>query len=241
MHEPDSIKERLSRTREHDYLGDALLGGIDGCVTTFAIVAGVVGGGFGSVVALAIGLSNLLADGFSMAISNYHASKSLEDHLNQKRNEELHHIDTVPEGEREEIRQIFSQKGFEGEVLEKIIETITADVDVWVDTMIQEEHGLPLEAPRPFKSAWVTFLSFLFVGLMPLLPFFYIYNNMKLSFTLSCITTGFAFLAIGIVKGYLLKMPLFKEAMSVLVMGATAAGVAYGVSYCVSTYFGSFI
>lgn len=241
MHEPESIKERLRASREHDYLGDAILGGIDGCVTTFAIVAGTVGGGFTSVVALALGLSNLIADGFSMAVSNYHASKSLSDHLKQKRQEELDHIDTIPDGEREEIREIFRQKGFEGDILEQIVETITSDVDIWVDTMIQEEHGLPLEAPKPFHSAMVTFLAFLFVGLMPLIPFFYVYNNIELSFKISCFATALSFFSIGLIKGYLLKLSLIKEALSVLFMGGAAALLSYFTSHYVSAYFGTFI
>lgn len=237
MHDPEHISKRLQESNDEDYLGDAVLGGIDGCVTTFAIVAGTVGGGFGAIVALALGLSNLVADGFSMAISNYHASKSLHDKLKQKRQEEHHHIQVIPEGEKEEIRQIFAAKGFEGEVLEEIVKTITSDVDTWVDTMIQEEHGLPLEVPHPFKSAWVTFCSFLLVGIFPIIPFFYVYANVHTSFVWSCILTAGAFIGIGLFKGYVLKINMIKEAASVLFMGGGAALLAYGISFWVSSYF----
>ncbi len=241
MHHPETITKRLQAANHQSNLGDALLGGIDGCVTTFAIVAGVVGGGFGSIAALALGLSSLVADGFSMAVSNYHAAKTKFDNLEQTRLEEHHHIEVIPEGEREEIRQIFANKGFEGDILDEIVKTITSNKELWVDTMIQEEHGLPLEENHPFRSAVVTFFSFIVVGLMPLLPFFYIYANVQLSFQLSCVATTLSFLTIGIIKGSLLKQPIFKEALSVLLMGGSAAGLAYGISYFVSQYFGAFI
>lgn len=237
MHEPDHISHRLKQSNDNEYLGDAVLGGIDGCVTTFAIVAGTVGGGFGMVVALALGLSNLVADGFSMAISNYHASKSMHDKLKQKRLEEHHHIKVIPEGEREEIRQIFAAKGFEGEVLEEIVKTITSDVEVWVDTMIQEEHGLPLQVPHPFRSAWITFCSFIAVGLMPIFPFFFVYNNIHTTFIWSCILTASSFMGIGLFKGYMLKISMIKEALSVLLMGGGAAILAFAISHYVAIYF----
>src|SRR3712207_5732700 len=70
-HRPKVVQRRLAERRRPSYLGDAILGGIDGCVTTFAVVSGAVGAGFSSVVIIVLGVANLLADGFSMAVSNY--------------------------------------------------------------------------------------------------------------------------------------------------------------------------
>jgi hypothetical protein len=67
---PKVVQGRLAERRRPSYLADAILGGIDGCVTTFAVVAGAVGSGFTSVVIIVLGVTNLLADGFSMAASN---------------------------------------------------------------------------------------------------------------------------------------------------------------------------
>lgn len=240
-HTPESIRKRLRDTQRSHYLGDGILGGIDGCITTFAIVAGTVGGGFTSIVALALGMSNLIADGISMAVSNYQATSSLASKLKQVRKQEILHINLVPEGEREEIRQIFAAKGFEGETLEKIVETITSDVDQWVDTMIKEEHGLPLQTPNPFKSAWITFIWFFLVGLVPLIPFFFISMNLETSFMVSCLLTGGAFIGIGIVKGVILKGSLVKEAFSVLLTGGSAAVISFGVSHWITAYYGAFL
>lgn len=236
-HLPHNIEKRLTTRNSPDYFADAVLGGIDGCVTTFAIVAGTMGGGFEPLVALALGLSNLIADGFSMAISNYQATSSLHTKVRQTRLEEEYHIDVVPEGEREEIRQLFAQKGFTGDVLEEIVNIITADKKIWIDTMLQEEHGLPLNAPNPLMSAWVTFVSFCIVGLMPLLPFFWLIQETALSFKLSCLCTAVAFLGIGFAKGAVLKTSLIKEGFEVLLFGGLAACMAFAVSYWVTVGF----
>lgn len=74
---------------EYRYLPEFVYGGIDGAITTFAVVSGVVGAGLGSAIVLILGFANLFADGFSMAVSNYLSTKSEQElngkHAHQKR------------------------------------------------------------------------------------------------------------------------------------------------------------
>ena len=154
QHSPDAIRLRLANAPAHGYLGDAVLGAIDGCVTTFAIVAGAVGAGFSGGVVVILGFANLVADGFSMAVSNYLGTKSERERIENIRLAEERQIDEIPEGEREEIRQIFMGKGFVGEVLEKIVATITANRRLWVETMVREEFGMAITGRRPAKAAF---------------------------------------------------------------------------------------
>lgn len=226
-HTPEAISKRLDRDTEHSYLGDAVLGAIDGCVTTFALVSGVVGAGFSHEVALVLGSANLLADGLSMAVSNYQGSKSNVEYVEEARRREERHIELVPDGEREEVRQIFAAKGFEGEVLEKIVEVITSDRDLWVDTMLQEELGLQLDSPDPYRAAAVTFVAFVCVGLLPLLPFFIPWFGGEGRFMASAGITAAAFAGIGMLRGRLTGRSLLKSGLETLALGGLAATTAF--------------
>ena len=139
QHTPDAIAVRLAARKPPSYVGDAVLGAIDGCVTTFAVVSGVVGANLPQKIALILGLANLCADGFSMAVSNYQKAASELQRIAQAGRIEARHIEEVPEGEREEIRQLFAQKGFTGALLEDIVAVITQDRKRWVETMLTEE------------------------------------------------------------------------------------------------------
>lgn len=228
-HEPDAIRRRLAVPPSPSYLRDSILGGIDGCVTTIAVVASVAGAGLPGVVAFVLGLSSLVADGFSMAVSNYQAVKSDHDARARLREQEDRHIRLDPGGEREEIRQIFRAKGFDGEVLEQIVETLTADDRVWIDTMIQEEHGLALQGPSPLKAGAATFAMFLLVGATPLLPFLLPLLQGQAYFFASGAVAVLALFGIGWVKGWVLDMSRIKAGGETLLMGGGAALVAFAI------------
>jgi VIT1/CCC1 family predicted Fe2+/Mn2+ transporter len=238
-HHPDAIRHRLAQPREHSVLGDAVLGGIDGCVTTFAVVAGAVGAGFDNVVIVVLGFANLFADGFSMAVSNYLGTKSRREEVEQTRRMEHRHIETVPEGEREEIRQIFAKKGFEGQTLEKIVEVITQNRKLWVDTMVTEEFGLQLEGVHPVRAAVATFLAFFGVGLIPLLPFLVPALGQDSRFVTSAVFTAVAFAAVGMVKGRVLGRSVLRGGAETLLTGGVAAALAYLVGAWLRQLFGA--
>lgn len=229
-HLPEAVRGRLAGQKRHGYMGDAVLGGVDGCVTTFAVVAGSVGAGFPAVVVIILGFANLIADGFSMAVSNYLNTKSQGEAVEKARRMENRHIDQIPEGEREEIRQIFAGKGFEGEVLEKIVQVITGDRNLWVETMLVEELGLQIEGPRPLRAGLATFVAFGVVGLVPLLPFLLPGAVMAADrFGASAIMTAVAFAGVGLIKGYVVERPILRSGAETLFIGGGAAALAYGI------------
>lgn len=226
-HEPQAIRRRLAGENRPSYLRDAILGGIDGCVTTVAVVASVAGAGLPGVVAFVLGLSSLVADGFSMAVSNYQAVKSDNDARLRLREREARHIDVAPEGEREEIREIFRRKGFADETLERIVQTITANPRLWVDTMVQEEYGMALRGPSPVKAGGATFAVFIGLGMLPLLPFLLPFLAGYEYFLASGLLTAVALFLIGWVKGAVLGMSRLRAGMETLLMGGGAALLAF--------------
>ena len=228
-HSPGAISARLATRKTAGYLGDAVLGAIDGCVTTFAVVAAAVGGGFSGNVIIVLGFANLIADGFSMAVSNYLGTKSQHEEIENARADERRHIEEIPEGEREEIRQIFAGKGFAGEVLETIVTVITADRKLWVETMVTEELGLDGGKRSPRRAALATFVAFLCVGLLPLIPYLVPLLDHSRQFVASAVMTGVAFAAIGVAKGMLLRRSVLRSGLETLLTGGGAAALAFFV------------
>jgi vacuolar iron transporter family protein len=238
-HRPEAVRARLEKGGRQSYVGDAVLGGIDGCVTTFAVVAGAVGGGFSGLVVIVLGLANLLADGFSMAVSNYQGTKSERERVEGARRSEESQIEQIPEGEREEVRQIFARKGLEGEVLEQVVRVITNDRKLWVDTMLTEELGLELDGPRPLRAAAATFAAFLAVGVVPLIPFLYPAGSLDARFAASAVLAAVAFFGVGMVKGFTLGRRAIRSGFGTLISGGSAAMLAYLVGSWLRMVFGA--
>jgi vacuolar iron transporter family protein len=229
-HTPSAIRERLLAGPEHSYLRDFIYGAIDGTVTTFAVVAGVSGAELAPSIIIILGLANVFADGFSMAVSNFLASRAELQVRKKARREEESHIRTVPEGEREEIRQIFASKGFTGDDLEKAVRVITSDMDRWVDTMLKEELGMPLEMPSPIKAALATFVAFVVVGLMPLWTFFVdllLPGTIANPFLVSSVLTAVTFFTVGALKGKYVEEPWYLSGLETLAVGGCAAFLAF--------------
>jgi VIT1/CCC1 family predicted Fe2+/Mn2+ transporter len=209
-----------------------VFGAMDGTVTTFAIVAGVQGAGLSPAVVVVLGLANLLADGFSMGLGNFLGARAELLATERARRMEERHIDTVPDGEREEVRQIFAAKGFSGADLERVVDVITADRRVWIDTMLREEHGLNLDTPPAWRSGLATFLAFVAVGAFPLLAFLWALfapASVTRPFLWSAVMTGAAFFLVGVTKARVVEQSALRGGLETLLMGGAAAGLAYGV------------
>lgn len=227
-HSLKAIHDRIHSKNKNSYVSDWILGGIDGAVTTFAIVAGVVGAALESQIIIILGLANLLADGFSMAASNYSAVKSDADDVKRLWAMEKEHIRDVPEGEREEIRQIMIGKGLTGDALEQTVDAICANEDTWIETMLVEEFGVLPESRNPVWAGMATFSAFLVCGAVPLVPFVFDVAN---PFPWAIAATGAVFFAIGAGKSLWALTPWYRSGLETLAIGMAAAGVAYGVSY----------
>jgi len=214
-----------------NYLREFVYGGIDGAVTTFAVVAGAVGANLDPAIIIILGFANLLADGFSMSVGAYLSSKSDQERYDKHKAVEYWEVEHLPEIERQEIEEIYRAKGFNGQLLQQVVDVITSDKDRWVDEMMKDELQMMEETKSPLKIGLATLISFIIVGFIPLM--IYVYDYFKVThfdvFLWTSIFTGLAFAVIGWMKSYVNQTNLFKSIGETLGLGFLAALVAYYV------------
>jgi VIT1/CCC1 family predicted Fe2+/Mn2+ transporter len=216
-HTPEAIRTRLEAPLRVSYLRDWIYGGIDGSVTTFAVVTGVGGADLSIRVVLILGIANLLADGFSMAASNYLGTHTERQEAEALWVREQRHIDTDAAGEREEVRQIFAAKGFAGEDLERAVGIVTSNEERWIELMLAEEYGLARAKRSASRAALATFSAFVLCGLVPLLPFLI---RLPHPFVFSIIMTACVFFAIGSARSGWLLSSWWRAGIETLFMGS---------------------
>jgi len=217
------------------HFDDFVYGSIDGAVTTFAIVAGVMGASLSSGIILILGFANLFADGFSMAAANYQASKARNEFVEMKRKQEEWEIENLEEEEKNEIRDIYKKKGFKDELLEEVVRIITSRKKVWIDTMMKEELGLVENEKNPMHSSISTFVGFNVIGIIPLIPFIvFMITGIDVNseaFVYSIISILAAFFLVGMIKGKIVKKSKIRSGTNTIIIGSIAAVVAYMVGY----------
>lgn len=223
-HSLHEIKRRIGAPPGRGVLRDLVYGAIDGSVTTFAIVAGVAGAGLSPLIIVALGLANVLADGFSMAAGNYSGTKAELDDMKRLRQVEARHLRDHRDGELLELREILRGKGLQGEVLVAATAAIAENEEAWIQLMMEGEYGLAAVDPHPWKAALATFLAFLIAGMIPLLPFLL---GLDEAFRLSVIATLLEFFAIGALKARWSLVGWWRSGLETLAIGAVAAGLAY--------------
>ena len=236
-HRPDKIRERISAKGGESTLADAVLGGVDGIVTTFAVVAGSVGGQFSTAVIIVLGMANLIADGFSMAVSNYLSTRSRQEEVDKAKEDESWQIERYPLGEYREVREIFARKGFHGPTLDRIVDVITRNRDVWIDTMLEEELYLQKIRVSPGHAAMVTFIAFVVFGSIPLIPFLLPVFPPEHLFLVSSGLSGVAFAILGVWKGWMLNRPPIRSGLQTFLIGSSAATLAYSVGIVLNLLF----
>lgn len=216
------------------YLPEFVYGGIDGLVTTFAVVAWATWANLDLSVVLILGFANLFADGFSMSVGAYLANKSEHDTYKKNLAIEYREIVHLREKEIQEIRDIYLAKWFEGELLEQVVAKIIEDDDRRVDVMMKEELGLNEPDKKPLLVWASTLISFVVIWLIPLLTYVVSYISEidpATLFPLSIGLTALWFLGIGWMKSYVNQTSHRKAMLETVILWGLAAGVAYYVGF----------
>jgi VIT1/CCC1 family predicted Fe2+/Mn2+ transporter len=237
-HDPNFIAESMTKPPEEhggassQYVGDFIYGGLDGVVTTFAVVSGVAGAALGTDVILILGLANLFADGFSMATGAYLSAKSENEYYDRERQRELWEVENFPEGEQAELREIYRNKGYTGEEAHDLVEIFSRVDERIVDAMMIDELGLMKSDKKPFYSAVATLASFIVIGAVPLLIYFLgliADLGSANAFPISIALSALALFGLGAGKVLVTHQNPIKNGLEMLFVGGSAAVVAYFV------------
>ena len=227
---------------------DFVYGATDGVVTTFAVVAGVVGASLSPSVVLILGFANLFADGFSMAVGNYLSSRSRIEYIQRERKREELGIENMGEQEIQKIRDIYQSKGFHNELLEEVVNVIISKKKIWLDIIMKEKLGLiedKSESEKPLKKAITTFVAFNVIGLIPLIPFVFVYFagivyyfsvEIDRIFAYSILFTAISLFSIGFIKGKVVDKSPIKSGLITLTIGGMAAIVSFMIGNLLSEY-----
>lgn len=239
MKETELHSQNLKLGKLQEYMREFVYGGIDGAVTTFAVVAGGFGANLDTGIILILGFANLLADGFSMSVGAYLSAKTDKENFKKHEKIEYWEVENIPEKEEEEIREIYASKGFKGDLLEKVVQQICSDKDLWVAEMMKDELEMMEETKSPFKIGLATLVSFVLVGFIPLLVYLIdffrpIDNNI---FLFTSILTGFAFMLVGWMKSWVNHTSTFRSITETVGLGLLAALVAYYVGDILEGFF----
>ncbi|MFN8411747.1 MAG: VIT1/CCC1 transporter family protein [Anaerolineales bacterium] len=216
--------------RRASSLSDFILGAQDGLVNVLGVVLGIAAATNDARVVLVAGLATTFAESISMGAVAYTTTLADADHYQSELEREYRHIHEAPNLETQEIREIYQSKGFEGELLEHIVSTVTANKDVWVAVMMAEEHQLsPVDRKQAFRAAWVVGLSAVIGSLVPLLPFMIF--SVATSMWLSVLWTAAVLFGIGFYKARVTVGRPMKSGLEMAVIGTVSAMAGYLVGY----------
>ena len=222
---------------EGRYIKSFVYGGLDGLITTFAIVVGVAGASLSVGVIMILGLANLIADGISMAVGDFLSSKAESEYKQTERKREAWEVDNHPEGEKLELIELYQEKGISQKDAKTIVNVISKYREAWLDIMMLQELKIVDDEKSATKNALVTFFSFLLFGSIPVLIYVFskylpfIADNTFLS---AAIFTSITLFFLGSLKVRMTGKNWFMSGLEMLFVGGLAAGAAFMIGYLLS-------
>jgi len=222
-------KLRGEEHKTENPLRDVILGGQDGLVNSLGIILGIAAVTSDIHILIATVLAAAAAESISMGAVAYTSALAQKDYYESEKQRELREIEKIPKAEREEIRQIYVQKGFSGKILEEIVDTITADKKLWLETMMSEElHLAPVDTQAVLKSSAIVTVATAIGHIIPLMPFFFVAHTPGL--IVAIVISGITLFAVGWYQAVTLVGTWWKSGMRMLLIGLGAAAVGFAVA-----------
>jgi vacuolar iron transporter family protein len=211
-------------------LRDVVIGMSDGLTVPFALAAGLSGAVQSTELIIIAGLAEIAAGSIAMGLGGYLAAKTEADYYNSELKREYEEIEKVPLIERQEVKDFFAKLGLSEETQEQAVGEVIKDKDRWADFMMKYELGLDKPDPtRARKSAFNIGSSYVVGGLIPLLPYFFVSSGFE-GLKISTVITLVCLFIFGYFKSKLTGVNAIAGAFRVTIIGALAAGCAFGIA-----------
>ena len=212
--------------RRESNLSDFILGAQDGLVNVLGVILGIAAATNDARIVLVAGLATTFAESISMGAVAFTTTLADADHYQSELEREYRHIQEAPNLETQEIREIYESKGFKGKLLDHIVETVTANKDVWVAVMMAEEHQLaPVDRKQAIRAAFVVGISAVLGSLVPLFPFMIL--PVSTSMWLSVLVTAAVLFGIGVYKARVTVGKPMRSGIEMALIGTLSALAGY--------------
>lgn len=223
-----------------DYVKCVVFGGLDGIMTTFAIIAAAAGSSTIFKTIIVFGFSNVVADAFAMGFGEYVSGVAELDHARAERAREEWEVENSKDLEVEEMVEIFQNRGVAEDDARIMVNILAKDSQLFVDFMMVNELGILADTndtSQPMKQGLVMFCSFILFGSIPLLAYLFAWGGQGLDrvFATSCLMTAIGLMCLGAVKGFLTRMNIPRAAVLMLLNGCVSGGVSFGISSMVES------
>jgi VIT1/CCC1 family predicted Fe2+/Mn2+ transporter len=221
-------RQRLRHEPKANWLRDVILGGQDGLVNILGIVLGVIAGGGTRTVLLAAGFAAAITESISMGAVGYTSRVADRDYYDAALQRERAEIASLPEAERDAVRAMYAAKGFSGGLLDEVVDTITANRDGWLTTVMDDElHLQPVRTDDALRSSVVITAATLVGHLIPLLPFLWLARTpaVVVAITLSALVL----FGVGAYSAITLVGDWRRSGLKMIAIGLGAAAVGFAI------------
>ena len=216
--------------RDSAFITDIVIGMSDGLTVPFALAAGLSSAVSNNQIVITAGIAEIIAGSIAMGLGGYLAGRTEVEHYHSEYKREWEEVETVPEREKEEVREVFEEYGLSPESQHIIVEELAKDKKKWVDFMMRFELGLEEpNANRATTSALTIGVSYIIGGTIPLLPYFFT-DTPSAGLKISAIITLLCLFVFGFFKSKATGQPLLSGALKVMFIGAAAAAAAFSVA-----------
>jgi VIT1/CCC1 family predicted Fe2+/Mn2+ transporter len=215
---------------------DIVIGLSDGLTVPFALAAGLSGAVASSHIVVLAGLAEIAAGSIAMGLGGYLAARGDAEHYVSERLREEREIIDRTRDEEEEIYEIFEHYSVDRASAAPVLHALKQNPIAWVDFMMRFELGLEEPAAnRAHRSALTIAASYIAGGLIPLLPYMLVPDNLT-ALKLSVIITLLALAIFGALKGKLVGTGWLRSALQTVTIGGAAAAAAYALARLLNTH-----